>query len=75
MFACVNPVISPIHILRRSAYYGAQTILYCALDDDVVKHSGDYFYNCARQELYPYAKDEGMAKKLWQESVKVTKLD
>jgi len=74
MYSDANRFSSSMHTLRRSAYYGAQTILYCALDDDVVEHSGGYFYDCARQELYPHAKDEQTAKKLWQESVKVTKL-
>jgi len=62
------------HSCCRSPYYGAQTILYCALDDGVVKNSGDYFSDCAREELVPHAKDEEVAKKLWEESVKVTEL-
>jgi len=60
--------------IDRSPFYGAQTILYCALDDDVVKFSGDYFKDCHRSELADFAKDELAAKTLWEDSLKITGL-
>jgi len=44
------------------------------LDEEVVKYSGEYFKDCQRDELWSHAKDEGMAGKLWHESLKITGL-
>ena len=61
-------------VFFRDPLYGYQTILYCALDDDVIQYSGDYFEDCARVELMSHAKNASMGKWLWDESMKITGL-
>jgi len=41
----------------------------------VVKHSGGYFYDCSKQELNAHAKNETLAKELWEASAKITGLN
>jgi len=66
--------IIDLSCIDRSPFYGAQTILYCALNDVVVKFNGDYFKDCHRSELADFAKDELAAKTLWEDSLKITGL-
>ncbi|CAK8684476.1 unnamed protein product [Clavelina lepadiformis] len=56
----------------RNAFYGAQTTLYCVLDDDVVKYSGEYFTNCQHTELQPHAVNTTAREELWNFSLKLT---
>ncbi|KAJ8415366.1 hypothetical protein AAFF_G00423460 [Aldrovandia affinis] len=53
---------------------GAQTVVYCAVADEVVPHSGGYFLDCRHAALRPFAKDSGVAKKLWEASERLVKL-
>lgn len=53
---------------------GAQTVIYCAVSDDVAKHSGGYFMDCRPAKLRPFARDAGVAKKLWEASERLVKL-
>lgn len=53
---------------------GAQTVIYCAVSDEVVKHSGGYFVDCQPAPLRPFARDAGVAKKLWEASERLVKL-
>nr|CAB3237756.1 dehydrogenase/reductase SDR family member 13-like [Phallusia mammillata] len=63
-------IISPIFF--REGFYGAQTIMYCSLDDNVTKHSGGYFSNCKQEDLTEIAMNDGASQKLWDISVEVT---
>ena len=56
----------------RDVFYGAQTTLYCVLDDDVMKHSGGYFMECKHTELQSYAINETARGELWNLSSKLT---
>ena len=58
-------------LLFRPVLYGCQTTMYCMLDEDVIRNSGDYFYNCNRCELTDLAKGNEVGAKLWCFSVKV----
>lgn len=58
----------------RTPKQGAQTILYCALDEKVLKESGLYYDNCAATTPSHDAEDENLAGKLWDLSVKWAKL-
>lgn len=51
---------------------GAQTTLYAALDPDLEKVSGVYFSDCKEKKVAPAALDNGTAKHLWEESVRLT---
>lgn len=53
---------------------GAQTVIYCAVSDDAAKHSGGYFVDCRPATLRPFARDAGVAKKLWEASERLVKL-
>ncbi|KAK2847514.1 hypothetical protein Q5P01_010513 [Channa striata] len=45
---------------------GSQTTLYCALQEGIEPLSGRYFSNCSLQEVGANARDDGLAKKLWE---------
>ena len=53
---------------------GAQTVIYCAVSDEAAKHSGGYFVDCRPATLRPFARDAGVAKKLWEASERLVKL-
>ncbi|KAI1903659.1 hypothetical protein AGOR_G00029480 [Albula goreensis] len=53
---------------------GAQTTLHCALQEGIEHLSGRYFSCCAVQDVCPKAKDDGVAKKLWEVSERLSGL-
>uniref|UniRef100_A0A672TA86 Si:dkey-174n20.1 n=1 Tax=Sinocyclocheilus grahami TaxID=75366 RepID=A0A672TA86_SINGR len=53
---------------------GAQTVVYCAVSDEVLPHNGGYFTDCRRAHLRAFARDSGVAKKLWEASERLVKL-
>lgn len=57
-----------------SCEMGAQTVVYCAVSDEAAKHSGGYFVDCRPATLRPFAKDAGVAKKLWEASERLVSL-
>ncbi|XP_051715948.1 dehydrogenase/reductase (SDR family) member 13 like 1 isoform X2 [Ctenopharyngodon idella] len=50
---------------------GAQTTLYCALQKDIEHLSGRYFSDSQLVQVKPEARDDGIAKKLWDVSEKL----
>lgn len=50
---------------------GAQTTLHCALQEGIEPLSGRYFSCCAVQEVCARARDDAMARKLWEVSEKL----
>lgn len=57
-----------------SCEMGAQTVVYCAVSDEAAKHSGGYFVDCRPATLRPFARDPGVAKKLWEASERLVSL-
>uniref|UniRef100_A0A1A7YXU8 Uncharacterized protein n=1 Tax=Iconisemion striatum TaxID=60296 RepID=A0A1A7YXU8_9TELE len=53
---------------------GAQTVVYCSVSDEAAKHSGGYFVDCRPATLRPFARDAGVAKKLWEASERLVRL-
>ncbi|XP_039627352.1 retinol dehydrogenase 14 isoform X1 [Polypterus senegalus] len=53
---------------------GAQTVVHCAVSDEVLQHNGGFFSNCQLAKLRPFAEDAGVAKKLWEVSERMVKL-
>lgn len=53
---------------------GAQTTLYCALQEGLEPLSGRYFSSCALQEVSTAARDDALAKKLWEVSERLCAL-
>ncbi|XP_054152542.1 retinol dehydrogenase 12-like [Oppia nitens] len=59
-----------------SAKSGAQTSLYCAIDDTVDNETGFYYENCHRNDnLLAKAKDDESAQRLWELSAQLVKLE
>ena len=60
---------------QKGSYHGAQTTLYCTLDDKIECESGLYYSDCAvAPTLTPHAEDMEAAKKLWELSEQLTAL-
>uniref|UniRef100_A0A8C2A073 Si:dkey-174n20.1 n=1 Tax=Cyprinus carpio TaxID=7962 RepID=A0A8C2A073_CYPCA len=53
---------------------GAQTVVYCAVSDEVLPHNGGYFTDCRPAHLRAFARDSGVAKKLWEASERLVQL-
>ncbi|XP_072027868.1 retinol dehydrogenase 11-like [Amphiura filiformis] len=53
---------------------GAQTTIYCALEESITHLSGRYFDNCRVAKESKLAHDDGLAKKLWDVSCQATGL-
>ncbi|KAM6969280.1 retinol dehydrogenase 11-like [Tautogolabrus adspersus] len=64
--------IEPIaHLLFLDPEAGAQTTLHCCLQEGIEHLSGRYFFCCAEEEVCAQAKDDGVARKLWDVSEKL----
>ena len=60
-------------VLAKSPDQGAQTTIFCSIDESVSGHSGRYYSEMAETSLInSQAKDENLAEKLWIYSEKVT---
>ena len=57
-----------------SAARGAETSIYLASSPDVAKVSGKYFDKCKEAPLLPHATDMEAARRLWEESERLTGL-
>lgn len=55
----------------KSPEQGAQTQIYCAVDEKVGQESGLYYKDCRAVEPHPVAKDLQAASRLWQISEKL----
>ncbi|XP_010868456.1 dehydrogenase/reductase SDR family member 13 [Esox lucius] len=53
---------------------GAQTTLYCALQEGIEALSGRYFSSCALQEAGAMGRDDALARKLWEVSERLSGL-
>ena len=49
----------------KTPFYGAQTTLYCALDDSIECESGMYYSDCAQKTPSAEALNKEDQKKLW----------
>jgi len=56
----------------KSVKEGAQTSIYCAVEEGIEKYSGLFFSDCALSESSAASCDEEIAKKLWDVSEKLT---
>ena len=54
---------------------GAQTSVFCAVDESVSNVTGRYFTACRIAEESSLAQDDGIAKKLYDLSMRVTGLE
>ena len=56
----------------RTTMEGAQTNIYCAVEEGLEKYSGNYFRNCGLSLASVDGRNDGFAKKLWEISEQVT---
>ena len=70
--------------MALSAELGCQTTIYCALDEKLANESGHYYANCTKSTnssfavstyLTRNALDDELAKKLWDFSCELVKLE
>ena len=54
---------------------GANTIVYLATAPQLAKQSGGYYYNCRPHSPNMAARDDATAKRLWEETVRLTGVD
>ncbi|KAM9366784.1 retinol dehydrogenase 13 [Symphorus nematophorus] len=55
----------PFFMMIKSPREGAQTTIYCAVDESLANSSGLYYSDCAPKTPAPQALDDAAAKKLW----------
>lgn len=67
---CLFTLASLILGINESA--GAQTTIYCAIDESITDQSGGYYDNCYLTKESKLAQDDGLAKKLWDVSCQAT---
>lgn len=65
----LRPLLRPLAwLVLRAPGGGAQTPLYCALQEGIEPLSGRYFANCHVEEVPPAARDDRAARRLWEAS-------
>ncbi|XP_029958087.1 retinol dehydrogenase 12 [Salarias fasciatus] len=64
----------PSLLLMKTPWQGCQTTLYCAVTPGLEDRSGQYFSDCAEQQVAPEGRDEATARRLWEESAKLVGL-
>ncbi|XP_032701327.1 dehydrogenase/reductase SDR family member 13 [Lontra canadensis] len=69
------PLLRPLAwLVLRAPRGGAQTPLYCALQEGIEPLSGRYFANCRVEEVSPAARDDRAAHRLWEASKRLAGL-
>ncbi|XP_072178311.1 retinol dehydrogenase 11-like [Diadema setosum] len=68
-------ILPIIWLFLLSEKDGAQTTIFCAIDESVTQHSGGYFANCQLGKESKLAKDMTLAKQLWDVSCEATGID
>ena len=64
-----------IKLFSKSVKEGAQTTIFCAVEESIASESGKYYENCKEKRLKDIARDEETAEKLWLLSEKLVKLE
>ncbi|CAL4088042.1 unnamed protein product, partial [Meganyctiphanes norvegica] len=59
----------------KTVVQGAQTSIYCAVDESISKHSGKYYSDCAEKRPNSQALNEEDATKLWEKSLHLVGLE
>jgi len=65
-------IISPF---MKTPVQGAQTTIYCAVNEELAEESGLYYSDCKAVEPSRKAKDDAVAKKLWDISCELVKIE
>ncbi|NWR68073.1 DHR13 reductase, partial [Bucorvus abyssinicus] len=72
----LKPLLVPLAwLLFRDAAEGAQTSLHCATAQGLERFSGRYFADCHLREPWPPARDDRLARALWEASERLVGLE
>ncbi|KAL1271422.1 hypothetical protein QQF64_030438 [Cirrhinus molitorella] len=55
----------PLYFVVKTPWQGAQTSIYCAVDESLKNSSGLYYSDCALKEAAPPGRDDAAARRLW----------
>ncbi|TRY95283.1 hypothetical protein DNTS_006740 [Danionella cerebrum] len=58
-------LVLPFYFLLKTPWQGAQTTIYCAVDESLQNSSGLYYSDCARKDTAPQGRDDAAARRLW----------
>lgn len=71
----LKPLFVPLAwLFFRDAAEGAETSLFCATQEGLERFSGRYFADCRLQEPWPHARDDAVARELWEASERLVGL-
>ncbi|XP_074655109.1 retinol dehydrogenase 12-like [Tubulanus polymorphus] len=71
----IFPLLLPIQwIFLKNPRQGAQTIIHCALAEELANESGKYYCDCKETKITASGMDGIAAHRLWEESVKLVGL-
>ena len=76
MSSCTAAIYTAIFkFTLKTPFHGAQTTLYCCLEDKIENESGNYYSGCRKINPQPEGQDMEQAKKLWEISEKLVGLN
>uniref|UniRef100_A0A8C2IIT9 Si:ch211-107o10.3 n=1 Tax=Cyprinus carpio TaxID=7962 RepID=A0A8C2IIT9_CYPCA len=55
----------PLFFFVKTPWQGAQTTIYCAVNESLQNTSGLYYSDCAHKEAAPQGRDDAAARRLW----------
>ena len=58
----LHPMLKCTSWCIKTPFHGAQTTLYCCLDDKIEHESGNYYSDCAQKPASPQGQDAEAAK-------------
>ncbi|XP_061621714.1 retinol dehydrogenase 13 isoform X1 [Phyllopteryx taeniolatus] len=70
-----NLLLIPFLMMIKTPREGAQTSIFCAVDESLATSSGLYYSDCAVTCPAPAATDNGIAKRLWALSASLVELE
>ena len=70
--ACIMALSKPF---IKTVESGAQTTIYCAVEESISEQSGRYYSDCREKALLPHAASAEDAKRLWEISETLTGLE
>ena len=72
----IGAIMWPIKkIFMKTCWEGAQTTIFCAVDESLDGVTGKYYADCQEAKfLNPQAEDEDLAKKLWEKSAEIVQI-
>ncbi|KAM4700964.1 dehydrogenase/reductase SDR family member 13 [Discoglossus pictus] len=72
----VKVILFPfVWLFLKTPTDGAQTSIYCAVEEGIEMYSGRYFANCQVKQVQSHARDDAVAKKLWEVSERLMALE